>query len=264
VSAITAVAGARLGGVPSVVVGWIAVAWALAIGAAATGNSGQLHHGALIEHGPTFVLALVLFLLAWQAMIAAMMVPSTLPLLRLFGLASRGQPQPRAAMAGFVGGYALVWTAFGSLAFCGDALVHRVVDRTPWLAAHSWLIAGGVLALAGAFQFSSLKERCLHQCRHPGAFLLRYYERGAGGALRLGGRHGLFCLGCCWALMLVMFAVGVANLLWMAALTALMVYEKTGIRGRRLASVAGLVLLAWATLVLAHPGWLPGGSSGVQ
>ena len=210
------------------VAGAIAVAWALAVGAEISGRGTALHHDALIEGKLPYALALVLFLVAWQAMIAAMMVPSSLPLLRLFAAAATGQPRPRAAIAAFLGGYALVWTAFGWLAFVGDTMVHATVDRTPWLQHHEWLIAGGTLALAGAFQFSALKDRCLEVCRHPGAFLLRHYERGLPGAFALGRRHGLFCLGCCWALMLLMFAAGVANLWWMAGLTALMVYEKTG------------------------------------
>ena len=212
---------------PPAVVGAIAVAWALAVAAEISGRGTALHHDALIEGRLPYALALVLFLVAWQAMIAAMMVPSSLPLVRLFAAAAAGQPRPRAAMAAFLGGYALVWTAFGWLAFVGDTMVHATVDRTPWLQHHEWLIAGGTLALAGAFQFSGLKDRCLEVCRHPGAFLLRHYERGLAGAFALGRRHGLFCLGCCWALMLLMFAAGVANLWWMAGLTALMVYEKT-------------------------------------
>ena len=250
----TKTAGTRL---PPTVAVAIAVAWALAVGAEISGRGTALHHDALIEGRLPYALALVLFLVAWQAMIAAMMVPSTLPLLRLFAAAATGQPRPRAAIAAFLAGYALVWTAFGWLAFVGDTMVHATVDRTPWLAHHEWLIAGGTLALAGAFQFSALKDRCLEVCRHPGAFLLRHYERGLPGALALGRRHGLFCLGCCWALMLLMFAAGVANLWWMAGLTALMVYEKTGSAGRRAVPVAGIALLACAALVLAHPHWLP-------
>jgi predicted metal-binding membrane protein len=107
-------------------------------------------------------------------------------------------------------------------------LLHRVEDSSAWLSARPWLIPASVLALAGLFQFSSLKDRRLQECRHPGPSLLRHYRRGPGATLELGLRHGLFCLGCCWALMLLMFAVGVVNLTWMAALTALMVYEKTG------------------------------------
>jgi predicted metal-binding membrane protein len=240
----------------------IAGAWLLAIAAQASGNGRLLHHDTLIEGGLPFAVALALFLLAWQGMTAAMMLPSSLPLVRLFAIASARQERPRAAMAAFLCGYALVWTAFGWAAFCGDAVVHGVVDSSPWLQAHSWLIAGGTLLTAGAFQFSALKDRCLSRCRHPGAFLVRHYERGLDGAFRLGRRHGLFCLGCCWALMLLMFAAGVANLWWMAALTAVMVYEKTGSQGDRTVPVSGVALLAWGALVLVHPGWLPSAVAG--
>ena len=243
--------------VPHAVMVAIAVAWALAVLAEVSGRGTALHHDALIEGKLPYPLALVLFLIAWQAMIAAMMVPSSLPLVRLFAGAAAGQTRPRAAIAAFLGGYTLVWTAFGLLAFVGDTIIHASVDRSPWLQHHQWLIAGGTLALAGAFQFSTLKDRCLEVCRHPGAFLLRHYQRGLPGAFALGSRHGLFCIGCCWALMLLMFAAGVANLWWMAGLTALMVYEKTGPGGRRAVPVAGITLLACAALVLAHPLWLP-------
>ena len=121
-----------------------------------------------------------------------------------------------------------------------------------------------MIAAAGAFQFSSLKDRCLDQCRHPAAFLLRHYRRGAGEAFRLGRDHGLFCLGCCWALMLLMFAAGVANLMWMGLLTAVMVYEKVGRHGRRLAPIVGAALLAWSAFVLVHPAWLPSAVSGIS
>ena len=243
--------------VPLAITGAIAAAWVLAVAAEISGRGTALHHDALIEGTLPYGLALVLFLVAWQAMVAAMMMPSSLPRVRLFAAAAAGQPRPRAAMAAFLGGYALVWTAFGWFAFVGDTMVHATVDRTPWLQHHAWLIAGGTLALAGAFQFSGLKDRCLEVCRHPGAFLLRHYGRGLPAAFRLGREHGLYCLGCCWALMLLMFAAGVANLWWMAALTALMVYEKTGTGGRRAVPLAGIALLACAALVLAHPHWLP-------
>ena len=187
-----------------------------------------------------------MFLLAWQVMLAAMMLPSSLPLVRLFARTSAGQPRPRAAMAGFLGGYAIVWGGFGALAFVFDIGVHATVDASPWLQAHDWILGAGVLLLAGAFQFSSLKYACLDKCRHPAQFLLRFYERGAAGGLRLGLRHGAFCLGCCWALMLVMFSVGVASLVAMAVLTAFMVYEKTQPRGREAVPVVGASMVALA------------------
>jgi predicted metal-binding membrane protein len=247
--------------VPPAVAAAIAGAWALALAAQAVGGGGRLHHDALIEGPLPYWAAVALFAAAWQMMIAAMMLPSSLPLIRLFAVASSGQPRPRGAMGAFLGGYGLVWTAFGAVAFADDTVLHALVDRTPWLHERPWLIAGGVLLTAGAFQFTGLKDRCLHRCRHPGAFLLRHYRRGPGAAFRLGERHGMFCLGCCWALML-MFAAGVASLWWMAALTALMVYEKSAPRGRQSVPVTGALLVAWGGLVLAHPAWLPAALAG--
>jgi predicted metal-binding membrane protein len=239
-------------GIPLVVLAAIAGAWVLAIAAQALGAESRLHHDALLDGGPPLGLALPVFLVAWQVMIAAMMLPSSLPLVRLFAAASAGQPRTGAALAGLLGGYALVWSAFGVLAFCFDLGVHAAVESSSWLHDHEWLLGGSVLALAGAFQFTRLKNACLDRCRHPGQFLLRFYERGTRGAFRLGARHGVFCVGCCWALMLVTFAVGVANLAWMAALTALMVHEKTRPLGARAVPVTGVALLGAASIVLLY------------
>jgi len=149
-----------------------------------------------------------------------------------------------------------VWTAFGALAFLGDVVLHHTVEAVPWLEERPWLIGGSVLVLAGAFQFSDVKERCLSKCRLPGPYLLAHYRRGPAAGFRLGSGHGLFCVGCCWALMLVMFAAGVAVLWWMAALTAVMVYEKTGRHGAALTPVVGVAMTPRAQ---AEPGinkWL--------
>lgn len=235
----------------------IALAWALAVAAELTGTAADLHHDALIEGDLSFWAALLLFLVAWQAMIAAMMLPSSLPLMRLFEAASRRQEHVRRVRAAFVGGYVVVWTGFGAVAFLGDADVHHTVDAMPWLAERPWIIGGSTLALAGLFQFSDLKDKCLSKCRHPAPYLLGHYRRGEAGAFRLGFGHAIFCLGCCWALMLVMFAAGVAMLWWMAALTAVMVYEKTGRYGRELTPFVGVALLALAAIAFAHPPWFP-------
>jgi predicted metal-binding membrane protein len=255
---------ARRARIPAVIPAAIAAAWLLALLAQASGRGRALHHDALLEGGPPLWVALALFIVAWQAMVAAMMLPTVIPLLRYFAVASLTQPRPRAAIGAFIGGYALVWTVFGIGGFLGDDALHHIVDRTPWLGARPWLVSGGILAVAGAFQFSALKDMCLRKCRLPGLYLLQNYRRGVGGAFRLGRGHGLFCLGCCWALMLVMFAAGVANLWWMAALTAVMVYEKTGRSGDQAVPVVGVALLSWAVLVLAHPAWLPTAFAGVD
>lgn len=154
-------------GIPPAVLAAIVGAWAFAVVAEATGRRGLLGHGHLAEGGLPLWAALAIFVLAWHVMVAAMMLPSSLPMIRLFAATSRAQERPDRAMAAFLGGYGVVWTAFGALAFLGDVGLHRLVDATPWLEARPWLIGGGVLALAGAFQFSPLKDRCLRECRHP-------------------------------------------------------------------------------------------------
>jgi predicted metal-binding membrane protein len=233
----------------------IAVAWAVAVAAEVSGQGRALHHDALAGSGLPPWAAVGLFLLAWQLMVVAMMLPASLPLIRLFDRVAANQPRPLRARAAFLGGYVAVWTGFGAAAFAGDLGVHRLVGRWGWLAARPSLLGGAVLLLAGGFQFSGLKDRCLRVCRHPGGYLLRHYRRGTGAALRLGVDHGVFCVGCCWALMLVGFAAGVANLWWMATLTAVMVFEKTGRDGRRGVRPIGFGLLALGVLVLAahHP-----------
>lgn len=254
---------ARVRRVPIIIPAAIAGAWLVCVVAQVTGKSRLLHHDAVFEGRLPYWAALVLFVVAWQLMTAAMMLPSSLPMVRLFGRASANQDNPAEVMAAFLGGYALVWSVFGAVAFASDLVLHRLVDRTPWLAEHEWVISGTILAVAGAFQFSSLKDKCLNTCRAPAIYLMRRYRRGVGPAFRLGRSHGLFCLGCCWALMLVMFAAGVANLWWMALLAAVMVYEKVGRRGRRLTPVIGVAFLAWGALVLAHPSFLPAALAGV-
>ncbi|MGH2555337.1 MAG: DUF2182 domain-containing protein [Actinomycetota bacterium] len=218
--------------VPVVIYLAIALAWLVAIGAQVAGRSELVHHDSLIEGGLPPVAALGLFVAAWQLMVVAMMLPSSLPMIRLYWSAARSQDLPVAALVLFLGGYALVWSAFGIAALLGDLMLHRLVESWDWLSVRPQLITGGVLLVAGAFQFFKLKDRCLTECRHPGIYLMRHYRRGAKEAFRLGRGHGLFCLGCCWALMLVMFAGGVANITWMAALAAVMVYEKVGRQGR--------------------------------
>jgi len=236
----------------------VAGAWILALAAELTGRGSFFHHDQLIEGGLPRPAAFLLFLVAWQAMIAAMMLPSALPLIRLFNRASAAQPRARAARVAFVASYALVWTGFGGAAFLFDTLVHATVDASPWLLAHGYLIGGGTLIAAGVFQFSPLKEACLRQCRNPGAFLLRHYRRGVGRAFATGLWHGVFCLGCCWALMLVAFGAGVANLIWMAALTLLMTLEKRATYGPLLARVAGAWMALVGLVIVAQPLWAVG------
>jgi predicted metal-binding membrane protein len=133
-------------------------------------------------------------------------------------------------------------------------VLHRTVDSSPWLQQHEWLIGAVVLIAAGAFQFSSLKERCLTECRTPVGFLMERYRPGAAAAFRTGVSHAVFCIGCCWALMLVAFAAGAGNLVWMAILTTVMVVERTVSGGARIVRPVGTWLILLGVLTLLHPG----------
>ncbi len=244
-------AGRRIGATVPVAV---AAAWAVALLAQGTGTAALLHaHDDAVPLWvavllPPFWITVAVFLVAWQIMLAAMMLPSSMPMIRLFTVVAARQARPYRMLAAFLGGYAVVWSAFGAGAFLADVVVHRAADGAPWLGSRPWLQSGAVL---------------MAECRHPGPFLMRHYRRGAGGAFALGRRHGLFCLGCCWALMLLMFAAGVASLIWMALLGAVMYYEKAGRHGRAITPVVGVALVCWGLAVVAHPAWLPGALAGV-
>jgi len=230
----------------------IGAAWLLAVGAQLAGQAALLHHHTLIEGGVPFWMALLLFLLGWQVMIAAMMLPASLPSIGAFSAAAHSARR-RHAVAEFLGAYALAWSIFGLLAFMGDDILHHIVDATPWLADRPWLIEASILALAGAYQFSPLKRRGLAASRHPAA-LARSNEVVRRGSFRLGLDHGLACLGSSSALMLLMFAEGFANLAWMAALAAVMIYEATGRHGLRAAQAVGVGLVFVALAAVSRGG----------
>jgi predicted metal-binding membrane protein len=234
----------------SVPAAWAAItaAWLVAVVAQVTGTAALLHHHALIEGGPPLWLAALIFLLGWQVMIAAMMLPASLPSIGAFGSRTTIGVQRTRAIAAFMGSYVLVWTAFGLLAFLGDVVLHHLVDASPWLGDRPWLIEAGILGLAGAYQLIPLKRRNLAACRHPAA-LAQITAGRPRSSFRVGLDHGLACLGSSWALMLLMFAQGFASVGWMAALTALMLYEATGKHGQRAAEASGVLLLAFGAIV---------------
>jgi predicted metal-binding membrane protein len=190
-------------------------------------------------------------------MTVAMMLPTSLPLLELFRRLTRRRPDRMALVALLVAGYLGVWIAFGVVAHVGDWLLHQVVERVFWLKANAWSIGAGVLMMAGIFQFSRLKYRCLDKCRAPLSFILQHWQgrRERMQAFRLGIDHGLFCVGCCWALMLLMFAVGAGNVGWMLALGGLMAIEKNTPWGRKLSDPLGAALLGWGLLIAVNNIW---------
>jgi predicted metal-binding membrane protein len=187
----------------------------------------------------------------WVLMLAAMMLPTTLPLLDIFRRLTARRADRRWLTALVVIGYLAVWSAFGLAAHLADWGVVVAVRQSDWLVANVWAISAAILAIAGAYQFSELKYRCLDKCRAPLGFVIAHWRgaRQRRQALFLGVRHGAFCVGCCWCLMLLMFAIGSANIGWMLALGAVMAAEKNLPAGRRLAAPIGAVLLLAAVLV---------------
>ena len=182
----------------------------------------------------------------WTVMMIGMMAGPATPMLLLFAGMQRTRasgPVPM-ALPSFGFGYLAVWAGFSACAAIAQEALHRAALLSPAMAASSPRMAGAILMAAGVYQLTPFKGACLTWCRSPLGFLMSSWRDGALGAVRMGLRHGLYCLGCCWALMCVLFAVGVMNLLWVAGLTALVLLEKVGPFGAIAARVAGVIMIA--------------------
>lgn len=203
-----------------------------------------LNHHALDTVRGDGRLALV-FVLGWMVMTIAMMLPTSLPLLALFSRLTRQRPDHHGLVALVALGYLLVWTLFGGLVYLADAALHGLVAQVAWLADYAWALGAGTFILAGVYQFTPLKYQCLDKCRSPWSFILEHWQGRAERlhAFWLGAQHGVFCVGCCWSLMLLMFAVGVGNLGWMMTLGLVMAVEKNMPWGRRLSKPLGVILI---------------------
>lgn len=236
----------------------ILAAWALCVWAELSGVAVQFHHHALYESGRPFWSSALIMLGAWQVMTAAMMLPSSLGFIGMYSAAAKNAPAFPASLSLFLIAYFGVWSAFALAAFAGDMQIHRAVDAMPWLAAHSQVVLAGTLGLAAVYQLTPLKDACLRACRHPGMYLARHYQRGVLNGLKIGLGHALFCLGCCWALMLVMFAAGVAHLAWMGVLGTVMLVEKGAPHGDRFVRPVGAAFAALAVVALVAPHAIPG------
>lgn len=191
------------------------------------------------------VLPVLLYVGGWVLMLAAMMLPTALPLLEIYRRLTRRRPDRALLLSLVILGYFAAWAGFGVAAHGLDWALHEMVVGNAWLTFNGWIFGAGVLVLAGAFQFSRLKYACLDQCRHPLGMVMAQWggrdERRQ--ALMLGLRHGLFCVGCCWALMLLMFVVGTGSVGWMLLLAAVMAAEKNLPWGRRLSAPLGGALI---------------------
>jgi predicted metal-binding membrane protein len=227
-----------------------------------------LHHGQWTELGLAGDLCTVpriggtlapalLYVGGWVLMTTAMMLPTTMPLLEAYRRLTQRRADRWLLMGLVATGYLFVWSLFGIAAHGAGWLLHELVLESAWLTFNGWIVGAVIFLIAGLFQFSPLKYRCLDKCRAPLSFVMRHWKGHAvrRHALLLGLDHGAYCVGCCWALMLLMFVLGTGSVGWMLLLGALMAAEKNLPFGRRFAAPLGGALLAGAAaIVVSHLG----------
>jgi len=189
-------------------------------------------------------------------MMTGMMTPSVAPMILIYARIGRQtsiEGQSFAASAWFAFGYLLSWTAFSLAATSAQWALERAALLTPMMESTSNILGATVLIIAGLYQWTPFKDACLSHCQTPLGFILRYgFRREATGALALGFRHGLYCIGCCWAVMTLLFVAGVMNLFWIAALAALVLVEKVVPLGRLVPRIAGIAFMACGAWLLIH------------
>jgi predicted metal-binding membrane protein len=188
----------------------------------------------------------------WMVMMAGMMLPSATPviLLVLKTYRRRGGRDATWSTLAFALGYLVTWTGFSVVAASLQALLHRTAIMSADMMAQSAVISAAIFLIAGIYQWVPAKAACLTHCRTPLHFLTHEWREGTLGGFTMGARHGLFCVGCCWALMLLLFAVGVMNLFWVAAISAFVLLEKLLPRGMWFSRVAGATCIVWAAYLL--------------
>ena len=196
----------------------------------------------------------VLFVGGWTVMTIAMMLPTSLPLIMTFHTIAGPRRDRPLLVTLVIVGYLSMWAIVGIVAYIAGGSGQQLVGASSWLQTHGSVAAAFVLLLAGVYQFTPLKYRCLDKCRSPLSFVLGHWhgQHDRWHALRLGIDHGLFCVGCCWALMLLMLGVGIGNLGWMFTLGAVMAIEKNMPWGRRLSAPLGVLLVTAGLMVLTR------------
>ena len=229
------------------------MAWAALVVWSASPYQRYLDHGSLDELRLAPAAAVAVFVGGWTLMITAMMLPTAYPVVSLFAAVVAQRPERRRLVGLCVAGYVGVWAGFGCLAYVADFGVHEAVEQIAWLHDHPWIIGAAALAFAGAYQFSDLKYRCLDVCRSPRMFILRRWtgRRPYLDAAAVGVDSGQYCLGCCWSLMLVMFAAGAGSIPLMLGLGTAMAAEKNLPWGNRIRAPLGISLLTAAAVAVA-------------
>ena len=237
-------------------VGVTLLAWGYLLSMAA--GMSQMDMGAdmaMPRVGPWTALNLVLLFVMWAVMMVGMMVPSAAPMVILFARVNRQRHERHAPVvptAAFLGGYLLVWTGFSALATLLQWGLHTAALLSPMMVSTSPVLGGALLVAAGAFQWTPLKRACLVHCRSPLHFFVSEWRDKTAGALLMGTRHGVYCVGCCWVLMALLFVAGVMNLLWVGAIAAFVLIERVVPKGDLVGRVAGVVLVAAGVAVLAR------------
>ena len=186
-----------------------------------------------------------LFVASWVVMTMAMMLPTSLPLIMLFDTLTRQRANHARVVMLLVSGYLAAWTLFGVIIYTGDWAAHQIIGHVHWLEANAGMLGALALMLAGLYQFTSLKHLCLDKCRSPLSFITEHWhgQQEARQAFSLGVHHGMFCIGCCWSLMLLMFAIGAGSLGWMLVLGAVMATEKNVAWGEQMSKPLGMLWL---------------------
>ena len=216
---------------------------------------GPMHGAAAwMRTGGTDVRSAALLLAMWAVMMSGMMLPAAAPTLLLFALVVRMHDGAhlKARLCAFAAGYLAVWSAFALVATLLQQLLGAWLLLSPMMQLRSPAASGAVLLAAGIYQLTPAKRSCLNSCRTPVAFIARYYRPGNAGALRLGLIHGGYCLGCCWALMLLLFAAGVMNLLAIAAIAIFVLLERAAPFAAQGGRLSGALLIACGALLLAR------------
>jgi predicted metal-binding membrane protein len=194
-----------------------------------------------------FAYAALLFIM-WWTMMMAMMLPAAAPAILIFASMRRnmaGKSGPQPPLAVFVSGYTAIWTLFSAAAVILQLTTRHAIELTGMFAVTSKLVGGTLLLAAGAYQFTSFKAACLRHCRSPFMFFAHNWQKTASGVFGLGLRHGLYCLGCCWVLMLLLFYGGVMELTWIIGLAVFVAAEKLIPASSRASQLTGAALIAW-------------------
>ncbi len=227
----------------------------MAEGMRVASNEAEMHAAmGMADMGTWSAAEFVALFVMWTVMMAGMMLPSAAPtiLLVVGAYRRRGGQQAQMATFAFAGGYLAAWAGFSAIATLAQMALHAAALMSSAMASQSAVLAGGFFLVAGIYQWAPLKNACLSYCRSPLHFLAGEWREGTAGAFRMGLRHGLFCVGCCWALMALLFAAGVMNLLWVAAIGVLVLIEKLLPRGLLVGRVTGALLISWGAYLLAR------------